>query len=351
MIRFILILTILFSCFGILKPKAQSWVNVTNEYIENPSFEDYDTCPTITSAYPNEMWIDLAVKSWYTPTQATSDYFNACNSNMYPCSFVHGCQPAYHGNAFCGILTQEDYQDSLGNFNTWSEYIATQLIKPLKNNTLYRFSMEINRADGYFTSVKYLGAHFSEVNLTNMLVTVPFNFQPTVINENGFLNDSIDWISIKGEFLANGEENFLTIGWFGDRNSDDYFTEFINPPEIDTLTGEVIFNPQTYYLIDFLQLYELSYDIEQFNVNVLSLNNDSVNDLFDLTNYGLKELDFVVLNRWGNIVYESKNPQMNWDGKDKQGNVLNDGVYFYKLNAIHNSGKHVFKSNFLTILN
>jgi gliding motility-associated-like protein len=37
---------------------------------------------------------------------------------------------------------------------------------------------------------------------------------------------------------------------------------------------------------------------------------------------------FTVYNRWGNIVFESSNQAINWDGKIS-GNEASEGVYFY----------------------
>ncbi|NCA21635.1 MAG: hypothetical protein EBS86_10925 [Crocinitomicaceae bacterium] len=296
------------------------------------------------------MWIDLAVNGWYTPTQATSDYFNICNEQMFPCcNWAYGCQDAFEGNAFCGIVSQDITYDNQGRRAIWSEYISTKLIKPLKNNALYQFKMKINRADGYNASVKNIGAHFSNYDLADFSTFKAFNFIPTIKNNGGYIDDTLNWKNIESEFIATGDENYLTIGWFGDTLSDDFFTHFVNSPYFDSISGELFFVPTTYYLIDFIELFELTYSIDQFNVNVFSPNDDSTNDNFDLSVYNLKELDFEVLNRWGNVVFESQNPQLKWDGKDNQGNKLKDGVYFYTLNAIQSNGKHIFKSNFLNV--
>ena len=37
-----------------------------------------------------------------------------------------------------------------------------------------------------------------------------------------------------------------------------------------------------------------------------------------------------IYNRWGNIVYKTKNPDVLWDGKDQfTGNDCAEGVYYY----------------------
>ena len=37
-----------------------------------------------------------------------------------------------------------------------------------------------------------------------------------------------------------------------------------------------------------------------------------------------------IFNRWGNLVWQTENPNINWNGTDQEnGKELNDGVYLY----------------------
>jgi gliding motility-associated-like protein len=71
--------------------------------------------------------------------------------------------------------------------------------------------------------------------------------------------------------------------------------------------------------------------------NVITANNDQINDLLEF-----KYLEFypnnslVVLNRWGNVVFEKVGYANDWDGDD-----LNAGTYFYTL--IVNDGEQEYK--------
>lgn len=81
--------------------------------------------------------------------------------------------------------------------------------------------------------------------------------------------------------------------------------------------------------------------------NVITMNDDGVNDVFvihhlntNLTN------ELVILNRWGNIIYESKNYQNDWKPEN-----LSDGVYFYKLKQTGENGDTMLEvSGFLHII-
>lgn len=309
--------------------KSQTGVNVTTDYINNPSFEEYARCPLSNSAFPNSMWID-SCKYWTAPTMGTSDYFNACNTNglnSIPYNTSGGFQYSYHGNGYCGFLAYDITFPPL-----WCEYIQTKLKKKLIPNEIYNFSMRINRANDYNFSVQNIGAHFSKDSLTNKTTTKPYNFLPTVINKTGFLNDTLGWTLVSGSFKANGNEEYLTIGWFGDTITSDYM--FFIPPDTVPITGELLYVPSIYYLVDSLNLSVNSEkSIENFNINIFTPNADGINDYIDFSLYNLSSLNFNIYNRWGNLVYKSNDINLKWNGKNNTNDFLNDGVYFYIIKA------------------
>ncbi len=95
---------------------AQQWQNVTNQYINNPSFEDYWSCPQGFSG-PSAYWID-SCKYWYTPSYATPDYYNSCSTfstSGIPIVGVplnqFGFQKAFDGYAYCGFYAFSNYGD------------------------------------------------------------------------------------------------------------------------------------------------------------------------------------------------------------------------------------------------
>ena len=75
--------------------------------------------------------------------------------------------------------------------------------------------------------------------------------------------------------------------------------------------------------------------------NVVTANNDGVNDLFIIQ--GLKpNTSVTILNRWGDLVFETNNYQNNWDGRDLSGVLLNEGVYTYILTTSNGTQEHGF---------
>jgi gliding motility-associated-like protein len=76
--------------------------------------------------------------------------------------------------------------------------------------------------------------------------------------------------------------------------------------------------------------------------NVFTPNNDidNANEFFELTTQNLSELQLIIFNRWGNIVFNetSTDPDDNnpaWNGEiDNSGKEVEEGVYFYKYIAV-----------------
>jgi gliding motility-associated-like protein len=65
--------------------------------------------------------------------------------------------------------------------------------------------------------------------------------------------------------------------------------------------------------------------------NVFTPNGDGFNDVFKPFPYSFVEkVDMKIYNRWGSLVYETEDPDINWDGKNLlSGEDSSDGVYFY----------------------
>jgi gliding motility-associated-like protein len=65
--------------------------------------------------------------------------------------------------------------------------------------------------------------------------------------------------------------------------------------------------------------------------NVFSPNGDGNNDTWNFFNLEFVEsIELTILNRWGNVVFESTDPNPTWDGRLPNGSDASEGVYFYK---------------------
>jgi gliding motility-associated-like protein len=84
--------------------------------------------------------------------------------------------------------------------------------------------------------------------------------------------------------------------------------------------------------------------------NVFTPNGDGVNDEFQFNLELVKSLDLTILNRWGNVIFEVSNQNPKWNGKDLNGNDLNDGVYFYTYTAYGYIGEPLKGSGYLHLI-
>ncbi len=65
--------------------------------------------------------------------------------------------------------------------------------------------------------------------------------------------------------------------------------------------------------------------------NIFSPNNDEANDFFKAIRVKqIKEIDLTILDRWGNVVYKTKDPFFKWDGISQVTKVaMSESTYFY----------------------
>jgi gliding motility-associated-like protein len=286
--------------------------------IYNGDFEIYDTCPSMTSS-PGDDQIRYCL-GWKTPTKATSDYYNSCATSVVSTPINNcGFQYPYSGQGYCGIFI-EYVAPPFSNYGYWFEYVQGQIVVPLNAGNEYEFSCRVVMSElGWDYALWKFGAAFTSLPISKT-DGKPFNdIIPQVLNStNNFLTDTLNWIEIKGRFLAQGNEKYITLGFFSDTLN------------LDTLKLPApFFDPNhfgTYYYIDYCSLIEI--ENENDRPNIFTPNGDGQNDVFLLQNLREGE-EALVYNRWGIKVAEISNRNNSWDGRSAAGENCVNGVYYY----------------------
>jgi hypothetical protein len=84
--------------------------------------------------------------------------------------------------------------------------------------------------------------------------------------------------------------------------------------------------------------------------NVFTPNQDGLNEVFELEWKNLKSLRLIVLNRWGNVVYDETSEDLintvpSWDGGKAE-----EGVYFYKFQGVGITGQELEGHGFIHLV-
>ena len=73
--------------------------------------------------------------------------------------------------------------------------------------------------------------------------------------------------------------------------------------------------------------------------NIFSPNGDGVNDVFNLQGSNITEVTGVIMNRWGQVVFEWSALEAGWDGRTMSGMEASEGAYFFIVDAVGADGK------------
>lgn len=92
--------------------------------------------------------------------------------------------------------------------------------------------------------------------------------------------------------------------------------------------------------------------------NVFTPNADGTNDGFNANLSGVKEVNIQVFNRWGSEVYNGKQSGISpspqslqlWNGNTNGGNISDDGVYYYVIDAVGFDTKNYNYTGFVHVL-
>jgi len=68
--------------------------------------------------------------------------------------------------------------------------------------------------------------------------------------------------------------------------------------------------------------------------NAFTPNGDGQNDIYKpYRSRFIETIDFKVFNRWGQVIFTTLDPEINWNGSNQSGKNVSDGVYFYTCKA------------------
>ncbi len=213
--------------------------------VPNPGFEELIDCPN------NSTGMYLA-HDWFSPTNGTSDIFNAChpmsggticpldtgNTYLDPWQWavptnVVGCQEPYSGNGYAGLYVYA-LEDS-------REYIQVELLEELEFGETYYVQFYLSAADRmqYATDAIHIGFIADSIQYsTNFNYDFGIDLQNNVGN---YLVDMDNWIQMDWEFVAEGNEKHIVIGNFLNNQNTDIDT--INTPALG-------YYSRSYYYID-----------------------------------------------------------------------------------------------------
>ena len=92
-------------------------------------------------------------------------------------------------------------------------------------------------------------------------------------------------------------------------------------------------------------------DVEGYDVfNVFTPNNDGVNDLFLFDEWMINGIYVEIYTRWGEKIFHWNDINIGWDGRGYNGRDMEEGVYFYRMEATGIDGAHFEENGSVTLL-
>lgn len=298
------------------------YLEAQENLVPNGSFEEYWECPTAPGSVGDNQL--ERCKYWYKPTSATSDYYNSCqadiNTGIDVPSNWFGHQYAFDGKGYVGLAIY------LPTNKTASEYVQVKLLSPLEPCKIYEIRFWTSLADFSAITTNSIGARLDFNSINNSSFDA-FQLSPH-INSFEFITDTSQWVLISGLYLASGGEEYLTIGRFSDTTVD------LNMIPNYTVSCSNCFQPENaYYYIDSVSVKKKNEEYTFSIPNVISPNEDGINDNWYPTGLCFNEWECLIFNRWGEVVYKFSYSEDGWGGKDIDGNKLSEGIYYYSIGS------------------
>ncbi len=303
------------------------------EYITNGSFEQIDSCNGCIANLGFDIFEWSGCKGWSNPIYSSSDLWctNGKTCTLQPPNIGLGFQYPKTGNNMAAFFISDPF------ILNYREYVQNKLVQSLQIGKNYEINLFVSSRNN-FCGISEIGVRFFNQKYSDQNALWLTNLIPDVVNDTAnYITDSIGWQKITMQYKANGSENYVVIGCFTDSLRLKY-----TMTNCDTTFWNGGNYASDYIFIDDVSIIELPFK-ELIIPNVFTPNNDGVNDVWRLDLSEYKEVKCLIYNRWGNKIYETSNPILNWDAQTTSGVKCNEGTYFYVVTAIADKEEKIFK--------
>ena len=101
----------------------------------------------------------------------------------------------------------------------------------------------------------------------------------------------------------------------------------------DTTTAMIRINPETLVFVP----------------NAFTPNGNETNEIFKVTAVGIKEFSLTIFSRWGEVMFETLDPSVGWNGRSATDKEAIEGVYTWHVFAKGQNDKVIQKKGYLTL--
>ena len=215
----------------------------------------------------------------------SSDVFNTC-SIYSDCDvpFNHvGYQSPHTGNGYAGEI-----------FFGSREYMEVPLDSILKPQHKYCVNFYVNISNLYAVGINNIGMYIS--NTYTPMSSNLFGYTPQ-INYTGIISDTLNWTNVSGLYVANGGEQFITIG------------NFYSNTNTDTVPSSSPYCCVTYMYIDDVSIVDCT-DVGADELDIdrgeLAVYPNPATTKITIDVLSLKVKNLKILNEAGEIVFQTE---------------------------------------------
>lgn len=266
----------------------------------NPSFETHNECPWRIGMFAS------SVSDWSIPNMASTDFFNSCSDKVGLKNY-NGYQKPKSGNSYSGIYVYTD--------KNYREYVQGKLSETLIKGETYKMVFYLSLADKSSYAIKDIQVLITKERLKPCYKSnncekaikpskaTKEKFQKYSNSEEIYFSDKETWMKYSFEFIAEGYENYFSIGNFY-RNSRTKKQQVVS-------TSTLFFS---YYYIDDVSIEPLEKEEVKDLVEVSEAPELKTNEvytfknvLFDFDKAELLEVSIEELNQLYNYLDENSN--------------------------------------------